>query len=62
MTTKVLTLDEAQAFLTKSDLQKLEAGIADGTLLADLIDQEPVVIVRKQPIALFTVMQLIGTL
>ncbi len=59
---KLLSLDEAQAFLTKSDLQKLEAAIADGTLLADIIDNQPVILVRKQPIALFTVMQLIGTL
>lgn len=59
---KLLSLIEAQALLTKDDLQKLEAGIADGSLLADLVAGEPVVIVRKQPIALFTVMQLLGTL
>ena len=59
---KLLNLVEAQAFLTKADLEKLETGIADGSLLADLIAGQPVVIVRKQPIALFIVMQLLGTL
>lgn len=59
---KLLNLVEAQAFLTKADLEKLETGIVDGSLLADLIAGQPVVIVRKQPIALFIVMQLLGTL
>lgn len=59
---KLLNLDESQAFLTKDDIDKLEAEIADGSLLADLVAGQPVVIVRKQPIALFTVMQLLGTL
>lgn len=62
MATKVLTFDEAKALLTKSDLQKLEAGIASETLIADVIDGVPTIVVRKQPIPLFTIMELIGQL
>lgn len=57
---KILTADESKALLTKSDLQKLEAGIAEGTLRADLVNDVPVLIVRKQPVPLFVILELIG--
>lgn len=57
---KILTPDEAKVLLTKSDLQKLEAGIADGTLRAELVKDIPVLTVRKQFVPLFVVLQLIG--
>lgn len=59
---KLLTLDESKALLTKGDLQKLEAGISDKSLKAELINGVPVVTIRKQQIPLFIVLELIGTL
>jgi hypothetical protein len=57
---KILTPEEAKDFLTKDDLQKLEAGITDGSLRAELVNDWPVLIVRKQPVLLFTILELIG--
>lgn len=58
-----LTPDETKAFLTKSDLSKLEGLISEERLAAMIEDgRYPYIVVRKKYVPLFTVLELIGTL
>ena len=63
MATPILTRDQATAFLTKADLQKLE-GLISETRLKALIDEgrSPYIEVRGKYVPLFTALELMGTL
>lgn len=63
MPTAKLTPEQAKSFLTKSDLSKLEGLISEERLAAMIEDgRYPYIVVRKQYVPLFTVLELIGTL
>lgn len=63
MSTPVLSRDEAKAFLTKADLEKLE-GLISNTRLQAMLDEgrSPYIVVRQKYIRLFDALELMGTL
>jgi hypothetical protein len=58
----ILTKSEAQAFLTKDDLAKIERDIEKQKFAATLGSATPVVVVRGKEISFFDILELIGTL
>jgi hypothetical protein len=63
MSTPILSRDEAKAFLTKADLEKLEGYVTESKLQA-LMDEgrSPYIVVRNKYIRLFDALELMGTL
>jgi hypothetical protein len=61
--TPILSRDEARAFLTKADLEKLE-GLITQTRLQAIIDEgrSPYITVRGKYVRLFDALELMGTL
>lgn len=59
----ILSRDEAKAFLTKADLEKLEGFVSESKLQA-LMDEgrSPYIVVRQKYIRLFDALELMGTL
>lgn len=61
--TPILSRDEAKAFLTKADLEKLEGSVSESKLQAMLDEgRSPYIVVRQKYIRLFDALELMGTL
>jgi hypothetical protein len=63
MSTPILSREQAKAFLTKDDLEKLE-GLISATRLQAIIDEgrSPYITVRGKYVRLFDALELMGTL
>lgn len=62
MTTPILSRVEAEAFLTKLDLEKLD-GLITGMKLEAMLDEgrSPYIVVRTKYVRLFDILELLGT-